>query len=126
MPADRPETCAACSHPPHVGACSRGMGGTAYGCGCLRDTPAPPAPADVGDDDPACTCAPLGKATCVKHAPAPDAGAAERAVVEAAVAYCDSFNWATEKRLIDAVAAYTGVPPLAVRNAAALRGTKGA
>lgn len=59
MPADRPETCAACSHPPHVGACSRGMGGTAYGCGCLRATPTPPAPAS-------------------------DAGASERAVGDAA------------------------------------------
>lgn len=52
-----------------------------------------PAPADVGDDDPACTCAPLGKATCVKHAPTPDAGAAERAEFEAWAAsddyYCD-------------------------------------
>ncbi len=39
------DNCPTCSHPPHIGACSRRMGGTAYGCGCLRDTPTPPAPA---------------------------------------------------------------------------------
>jgi len=85
-----------------------------------------PAPADVGDDDPACTCAPLGKATCVKHAPTPDAGAAERAVVDAArrVARCAPVDWDCSRSpghpgldaLLDAVDTLR----------AALRGTKGA
>lgn len=46
---------------------------------------------DVGDDDPACTCRPLGKATCIKHAtptppaPADDASGAEAMRVAAAL-----------------------------------------
>ena len=53
-PAPREEKCASCSHPGHIGACTRRMGGTAYACGCLRTTlptTKNPAPRDATPTD---------------------------------------------------------------------------
>jgi hypothetical protein len=37
--APEPAKCRGCPHPPHLGLCTKRMGGTAYACGCSKQTP---------------------------------------------------------------------------------------
>lgn len=49
--------CRGCPHPPHLGPCTRRIGGTAYACGCTKQTPRQPDPVcDCGAPGWACRC----------------------------------------------------------------------